>query len=1054
MERVSPYNDGTGESETDTSSATTADDFGTPAIEGEQAGAHKQGGPLVIEICAGTALLSKCFKDSGFEHLAIDHKSNRFHSYVTVCNVELATDHGWAFLHHIIAHYHVIFIHAAPPCGTCSKAREIPCGPDGGPKQLRSAQYPSGLPHLDSQDLERIQLANALYNGLTKFLTECTLQGIPWSVENPTSSYLWLIPCFADLIANTPSRFYNYDTCAWGSSRKLRRSFLSTLPDMCGIEAQCPGNHEHAPFGRTRQSDGTFKYATSDEAAYTKQLCVQIVSIVQNALQIFPQKVEADATNVAINHKGMIALQKQPSGRRMPPLISEFERFETITAATMPVTDSKGCLTACLQHVPTGSKLLSFAKRGEDESSFVLKFGIYRTPWQWIDRALALKHPFDTFHAVPDQMLDVLSFILTTAPAEVCKFRISKLKLWMSWAEELDAQEKEHKEQLDPEVGKILAPKRLLLLRRIADSLGWPDTSLFDEIDQGFKLTGIQSPSNVFGLEPRPSQASEKELWDNEKFIRPALIGKVKNSALDAESQPLWDATLEEAENNHWMSGPHTVEQVHDIFKGQPWIPVRRFGVLQSSGDKIKLRPIDDFAENKVNSAYGYSDKLDLRTLDQIVWVTAAITRAVMIGRFCFRKSDGALLQGEVHPGYLADGGGRPLLSVLDLSSAYKQFAIYRDCRRLSVITLKDPADKACKCFIGNVLPFGATASVVHFNRVSRLIHSIGLSAGLIWGNYFDDFPMVTPGILGQSSMSVAKLLLDMLGFQYADHKLKPFATKATVLGVEIDAAESGDGHVLIRNKPGRVEEISETVDGVLARGTLTAKEASRVLGRIQFADAQVMGRVGRIAMHEFRLAIRMSESVTLDPSAAESLRVLMGRLASGKPRLVPCCDQRSPILVFTDGASESDGHTIGGVIYLDGRFEYFSCAVPESLVAEWGSMFSHFIGLVELYAVLVSRRLWSDQITGSRTIYFIDNNSSMDACIRGTSGSKPVRELLLCWERMEEKDRSWPWFTRVPSQSNPADEPSRSCHDLMGKLGALRRGAVCPVTGVSLVDL
>ena len=225
------------------------------------------------------------------------------------------------------------------------------------------------------------------------------------------------------------------------------------------------------------------------------------------------------------------------------------------------------------------------------------------------------------------RLLDVLFYILTTAPADVCKFRISKLKLWMKWAEELDTREKEHKQRLDPEVGRVLAPKRLLLLRKIADSLDWPDTQLFDEIDEGFKLIGIQDPSNIFGLEPRPPQSSEGELWANAKFIRPALIGKVKNSNIDAESQPLWDATMEEADNNHWMSGPYSVEQVHDIFGGQPWLPVRRFGVLQSSGDRMKLRPIDDFAESKVNNAYGYSDKLELRALDQVVWVTAAITR-------------------------------------------------------------------------------------------------------------------------------------------------------------------------------------------------------------------------------------------------------------------------------------------------------------------------------------------------------------------------------------------------------------------------------------------
>ena len=46
------------------------------------------------------------------------------------------------------------------------------------------------------------------------------------------------------------------------------------------------------------------------------------------------------------------------------------------------------------------------------------------------------------------------------------------------------------------------------------------------------------------------------------------------------------------------------------------WVPVRRFAVVQSSQGKRKLRPIDDFSENKVNLAFGCSDKLDLFALD------------------------------------------------------------------------------------------------------------------------------------------------------------------------------------------------------------------------------------------------------------------------------------------------------------------------------------------------------------------------------------------------------------------------------------------------------
>lgn len=111
--------------------------------------------------------------------------------------------------------------------------------------------------------------------------------------------------------------------------------------------------------------------------------------------------------------------------------------------------------------------------------------------------------------------------------------------------------------------------------------------------------------------------------------MRPAILGKVKSTAVDEDARKLWDITCEEATNLNWMRGPLSEEAVFREV-GKYWLPVRRFGVWQNSGDKVKLRPIDDYAENKVNGAFGYADKLDLRTLDQIIWVGAAIARALM----------------------------------------------------------------------------------------------------------------------------------------------------------------------------------------------------------------------------------------------------------------------------------------------------------------------------------------------------------------------------------------------------------------------------------------
>ena len=51
--------------------------------------------------------------------------------------------------------------------------------------------------------------------------------------------------------------------------------------------------------------------------------------------------------------------------------------------------------------------------------------------------------------------------------------------------------------------------------------------------------------------------------------------------------------------------------------------------------------------------------------------------------------------------------------------------------------------------------------------------------------------------------------------------------------------------------------------------------------------------------------------------------------------------DRATVLGVEIDAAEVGDGHVLMRNI--------FACAMPESLVAEWGSMFSHFVGLVEL---------------------------------------------------------------------------------------------------------
>ena len=269
-----------------------------------------------------------------------------------------------------------------------------------------------------------------------------------------------------------------------------------------------------------------------------------------------------------------------------------------------------------------------------------------------------------------------------------------------------------------------------------------------------------------------------------------------------------------------------------------------------------------------------------------------------------------------------------------------------------------------------------------------------------------------------------------LLGFSCSDEKLEEFAAKATVLGVEVDCSLSCEGKVLIRNKQGRAEEVCQALQQLLVHGSMSRAEYSRIMGRLQYADAQVMGRSGRLAMAEIRRWAKSSDSsaLRLEPWASEAYKVLMKRLLDGVPREVPCQENSDVWHVFTDGASEGASNTVGGVLHRRGckHVRFFSCEVPPELVRAWAGDMKRIIGPVEAYAVLLARTVWHQFLANHHVVFHVDNYGAMDAYIKGTSTNAQIRQILLAFEEAECLHHTWPWFSRVPSKSNCGDDPSK----------------------------
>ena len=201
---------------------------------------------------------------------------------------------------------------------------------------------------------------------------------------------------------------------------------------------------------------------------------------------------------------------------------------------------------------------------------------------------------------------------LTLSPVNVVKMRISRLKLWTAWATELAIEEKAVKSKCSPTVRAVLGTKRVLLMKRIASSIGWPDLALFDEMLVGFRLVGNATQSNVFQPGIKAAVMSEEQVMKDARFMKPALLGKIRAHGSDDHSLELFETTVLEASEKGWLKRPFTPKDMDERFGGK-WLPVRRFAVKQ----KGKLRPIDDLKENRVNDAFTSTEKAV-----SMLWIT------------------------------------------------------------------------------------------------------------------------------------------------------------------------------------------------------------------------------------------------------------------------------------------------------------------------------------------------------------------------------------------------------------------------------------------------
>lgn len=178
------------------------------------------------------------------------------------------------------------------------------------------------------------------------------------------------------------------------------------------------------------------------------------------------------------------------------------------------------------------------------------------------------------------------------------------MKHWKLIAETLAPQEDELRKTMSKHVRRLMKGKRVLLMTELAESIGWPDMSLFDEMVEGFKLVGMVPNTNIFRPGITLPTMSEEELNRNSIILRPMILGKLRTYEDEKLQKEILAITLEESADKGWLHGPLSPEAVSRVC-GRDCLPDRQFAIRQ----KDKIRPIDNFKESKLNETFGSFEK-------------------------------------------------------------------------------------------------------------------------------------------------------------------------------------------------------------------------------------------------------------------------------------------------------------------------------------------------------------------------------------------------------------------------------------------------------------
>ena len=656
--------------------------------------------------------------------------------------------------------------------------------------------------------------------------------------------------------------------------------------------------------------------------------------------------------------------------------------------------------------------------------------------WEQWRHSLDMSHPLLVEPRVEPAISKTVRAIIDIGP-EVVQRRAHILRAIRAVRDETQEETAEWFRALPPHVARAYQLEegqvvQIPLLMHLLRGCGYPDCdNLEADLNQGFPLIGP--------LRQSPGWHIRTDDWYahpvSEATFSDLNASHIRHRAARPRADPEWQCMLDEVVAERATGRIEGPFQAHDAWGFQavaedattssvdlqpmdpgPAYAAFAFSVVQEGSDGCtKVRRCEDYRRSHHNSTIHAVDKPPHDSVETYV-------RVILFWAFL---------------GFLAQ------VWCQDLMAAYRQYPVLEVAHAYMLLQLPH----GISVWRHAVLPFGASASVWHFNRCRDAVVWLARCLLVVVAlHYVDDIGGPEPPWSSQSACTSFRELCELLGIRVKPSKEQPPNFLQKVLGVWIAITREG---IEIRPDPGRVQRVQSALQACLDRDELTPEEAARLTGKLMFLQTSLFGQVGRAALHPLyaRSYGGPDQQTALNQGLRGAISCLLAILHRAEPRVIPLRRDLTPTsVVYADaffrmgeqtwkvGHAQVRHWTKGPVAKLENGWGFIvhtsagvtaGCGqVPPEVVARYGSRKAYIFFLevnAQILAILANR-----EALGPFWVGFIDNTAGKAALCKGFTSDACINNLLCFFWALCAELKWFAHFEWVASHLNIADPISR----------------------------